>query len=111
MNENFISENESSESIKGTFIALGYIVATISILMLFAWSYFKTTRNQYLLLIVLSIVILVYSLIVMSMSLINKEILDKASFEVLFNISIFMVFLSFAIFIFFMLKAFNILQA
>ena len=109
MNEKFVAEDESSNSIKNTFILLGYIVAAVIVLISFAWAYYRTKYNQFMLLIVLSCMMVVYSLIIMSVALINKEVLDIYSFEVLFNMSIFSLFLFLAFIIFFALKIFDLL--
>lgn len=104
-----MAEDESDTTIKNTFLILGYIVVSIILLSSFAWAYYRTKYNQFMLIIILSCAMLVYSLIIMSIALINKEVLDTISFQVLFNMSIFSLFLFVVFIVFFTLKIFDLL--
>jgi len=107
-NEKFVSDNESNDTVKSVFTIFGYVVLGILVTMLLVWSYTLNDYNQYMFITIISTISLIYCIIVLSITLINKNIFDNASYTILFGFTIFMIFLSFALAIFFLLKYFNI---
>jgi hypothetical protein len=107
-NEGFISENENNESVKNVFTIIGFALLGMLISTVLMWSYALSDRNQYMFIVVLSVIIMVYCIVMISVSVINKSSYDYATYNVLLGFSIFMIFLSFGLVVFFLLKYFNI---
>lgn len=110
-NERFVTEEESNNTVKNVFIVFGYVVLSIVVTMLLVWSYTLTNDNQYMFITIISTIVLIYSIVVLSITLINKNLLDKSSYTVLFGFTIFMLFLTFSLATFFVLKYFNIFSS
>lgn len=106
-NEKFVTDSESNESVKFIFIIMGYTVLGIIIAAAFYWAYNKSYNNQYMFIVVLSTFLLVYCIIVLSVTLVNKNALDIPSFTTMIGLTIFNMFISFFFIVFFMLKHFG----
>jgi hypothetical protein len=104
--ERFVSESDSKQSIENVFMIFGYIILTVIIMSLLYWSY---NKNIFIFIIMICLITFIYSIIMMSLALINKEILDNAIFYTQFGGSIFIMFFQFFLMIFFLLKYFQII--
>jgi len=100
--KNSFSDNESNDTVKSVFTIFGYVVLGILVTMLLVWSYTLNDYNQYMFITIISTISLIYCIIVLSITLINKNIFDNASYTILFGFTIFMIFLSFALAYFFL---------
>jgi hypothetical protein len=107
-NEGFISESENNDSVKNIFTIIGFALLGMLISTVLMWSYALSDRNQYMFIVALSTIVMVYCIVIISVSVINKSAYDYATYNVLLGFSIFMIFLSFAMIVFFLLKYFNI---
>jgi chromate transport protein ChrA len=110
-NEGFVSENESNESVKNIFTTIGFALLGILITTLLIWAYNLSDRNQYMFIVVFSSIIMVYCIIVVSITAINKNSYDYATYNILVGFSVFMIFLTFAMIILFLLRYFNIFSS
>ena len=108
LSERFVSENESNESVKSIFTIVGFAMLSIFISTVLIWSYGLSDRNQYMFISVYSVFVLVYCIIMVSVTVINKSAFDYATYNVLLGFTIFMMFMTFGLAIFFLLKYFNI---
>lgn len=106
LREKFASETDSNQSIENIFIAFGYIVVTVIIVSLLYWSY---NKNIFLFITVLSCITFIYSIVMMSIALINRDTIDNTTFKTLFGGSIFVMFFNFFMMILFLLKYYQIL--
>jgi hypothetical protein len=108
LNERFVSENESNESVKSIFTTIGFALLGILISTLLMWSYNLSDRNQYMFIVVLSTIVMVYCIIIISITVINKNAYDYVTYNILVGFTVFMIFLTFGMVAFFLLKYFNI---
>jgi hypothetical protein len=106
LRENFSSDIDNNQSIENVFIMFGYIVATVIIVSLLYWSY---NKNVFLHIIVLSCITFIYSIIMMSLALINRDTFDNTTFKLLFGGSIFIMFFNFFIILLYILKYYQVL--
>lgn len=104
--EKFSSDSDSNQTIENVFIAFAYITLTVLIMSLIYWSY---NKNIFLFIIVLNSIAFIYSIVMMSLALINRDILDNTTFKTLFGGSVFVMFFEFFVIIFFLLKYFQVL--
>jgi hypothetical protein len=107
-NEAFVSDNENDEAVKNIFTIIGFSLLGMLVSTVLMWSYALSDRNQYMFIVVLSTIVIVYCIVIISVSVINKSAYDYATYNVMLGFSIFMIFLSFAMVVFFLLKYFNI---
>jgi hypothetical protein len=107
-NEAFVSDSENDESVKNIFTIIGFSLLGMLVSTVLMWSYALSDRNQYMFIVVLSTIVIVYCIVIISVSVINKSAYDYATYNVMLGFSIFMIFLSFAMVVFFLLKYFNI---
>lgn len=111
MIESFITSNNNTnngaDSTISIFIAIGTMFLSLFIGGILAWSYYATDKNQYLFITVLSVFIFIYSIVNMSYSILNKDILDVATYNIIFGSSIYIIFMLFFIIIIFSIKAFS----
>ncbi len=110
-NERFVSENESNESVKNIFTTIGFALLGMLITTLLIWSYNLSDRNQYMFIVVYSSIIMIYCIIMVSITAINKNSYDYATYNILIGFSVFMIFLTFAMVILFLLRYFNIFSS
>jgi len=105
-NEKFVSQNQNDEVIKETFTLFGYSILSVVVVIALLWGY-NTGENMYLFIIIYSIIIILYTVIIISLVVMNKKKYDLTSYTILFGITIFTIFLTFFIGVFFVYKYFN----
>lgn len=106
--EEFVTEDENTSTVKNVFAIVGYVAMGIVLTLLFVWTYYASNSNQYLFITLLGIIILIYCVIVISVTVVNKNCFDATSYNILFGITIFMLFMSFVLSLIFVLKYFNV---
>ena len=103
--ERFVSQSENDKVVKDTFILFGYSIMSILVVITLLWSYSSSTyNNQYLFIAVYSMVIILYEVVIISLVVMNKEKYDLTSYKILFGTTIFTIFLTFFIGVFFIYK-------
>lgn len=103
--ERFVSQSENDKVVKDTFILFGYSIMSILVVITLLWSYSTSTyNNQYLFIAVYSMVIILYAVVIISLVVMNKEKYDLTSYKILFGTTIFTIFLTFFIGVFFIYK-------
>jgi hypothetical protein len=107
VNEKFVSQNENDEVVKETFTIFGYSVASVVVVIALLWSY-NIGDNLYLFLTVYSLIIILYTVIIISLVVMNKKIYDITTYMILFGTTIFTIFLAFFIGVFFVYKYFSV---
>ena len=107
VNEKFVSQNENDEVVKETFTIFGYSVVSVVVVIALLWSY-NIGDNLYLFLTVYSLIIILYTVIIISLVVMNKKIYDITTYMILFGTTIFTIFLAFFIGVFFVYKYFSI---
>jgi len=110
-NERFVSEEENNNTIKNVFIVFGYVALSVFVTMLLMWSYKLTDNNQYMFITVISSIVLIYCIVVLSITLINKNLFDNTSYMILFGFTIFMIFFTFSLILFSIFNYFNIFSS
>jgi amino acid transporter len=105
-NEKFVSQNENEEVVKETFTLFGYSVLSVVVVIALLWGY-NTGENMYLFIIIYSIIIILYTVIIISLVVMNKKNYDLTSYTILFGTTIFTIFLTFFIGVFFVYKYFS----
>ena len=96
VNEKFVSQNENDEVVKETFTIFGYSVVSVIVVIALLWSY-NIGDNLYLFLTVYSLIIILYTVIIISLVVMNKKNYDITSYMILFGTTIFTIFLAFFI--------------
>ena len=109
VNEKFVSQNENDEVVKETFTIFGYSVVSVIVVIALLWSY-NIGDNLYLFLTVYSLIIILYTVIIISLVVMNKKNYDITSYTILFGTTIFTIFLAFFIGVFFVYKYFSVLS-
>jgi hypothetical protein len=103
--ERFVSQSENDKVVKDTFILFGYSIMSVLVVITLLWSYSTSTySNQYLFIAVYSMVIILYAVVIISLVVMNKEKYDLTSYKILFGTTIFTIFLTFFIGVFFIYK-------
>ena len=103
--ERFVSQSENDKVVKDTFILFGYSIMSILVVITLLWSYSTSTyNNQYLFIAVYSMVIILYTVVIISLVVMNKEKYELTSYKILFGTTIFTIFLTFFIGVFFIYK-------
>ena len=103
--ERFVSQSENDKVVKDTFILFGYSIMSVLVVITLLWSYSTSTySNQYLFIAVYSMVIILYAVVIVSLVVMNKEKYDLTSYKILFGTTIFTIFLTFFIGVFFIYK-------
>ena len=103
--ERFVSQSENDKVVKDTFILFGYSIMSILVVITLLWSYSSSTyNNQYLFIAVYSMVIILYAIVIISLVVMNKEKYELTSYKILFGTTIFTIFLTFFIGVFFIYK-------
>jgi amino acid transporter len=105
-NEKFVSQNQNDEVVKETFTLFGYSVLSVVVVIALLWGY-NTGENMYLFIIIYSIIIILYTVIIISLVVMNKKNYDLTSYTILFGTTIFTIFLTFFIGVFFVYKYFS----
>lgn len=110
-NERFVSETESNDTVKNVFSIFGYVALGMFVTVILVWAYTLTESNQYMFISILSCLVLIYCIVIISVTVVNKAVFDGISYSVVFGFTIFMMFLTFSLAIFFLLKYFNIFSS
>jgi hypothetical protein len=108
MFENFVSNEENDKVVEKTFTIIGFSALAIVVCGALVWAYNISERNQYFFISILALFMLFYAIIIIAIVVINKDNYDILSYSVLFGITIFVIFTSFLICIFFLFKYFNV---
>ena len=107
MIELFVSNNENDQIVEKVFTLLGYSVLTLFICGIFLWAYYINEKNKHFFVSMFSLFMLFYALIIIAIVVINKNNYDTLTYTILFGITIFVIFLTSFVSIFFLLKCFN----
>ena len=91
VNEKFVSQNENDEVVKETFTIFGYSVVSVIVVIALLWSY-NIGDNLYLFLTVYSLIIILYTVIIISLVVMNKKNYDITSYMILFGTTIYNIF-------------------
>ncbi len=105
MKEAFVSQAENDDIVKEVFIIFGYSVASIIIVVSLAWGYYN---NLNLFIAVYSLIIILYNVMIISIVVMNKDIYDSSSYTIIFGTTIFSIFLTFFVGMFFLYKFFTL---
>lgn len=105
-NERFVSKDENDEIVKNTFIMFGYAIVSIIVVVALIWSY-SYNNNLYLFIIIYSLIIILYTAAIISLVVINKDTYDNITYKLLFSSTIFTIFLTFIVGVFFIYKFFS----
>ena len=111
MYEGFVSNTENDKIVEQIFSILGYSTLTLVVYGALLWAYYTTDKNQYLFISVFSLFVLFYAIIIISIVVINKSNYDTLSYAILFGITIFVIFTTFFVGVFFILKNFNLISS
>jgi len=111
MYENYVSNTENDQIVEKIFTILGYSMLTLVVYGSLVWAYYTSDKNQNLFISVFSLYMLLYAIVIVSIVVINKNNYDALSYTLLFGITIFVIFTSFFICVFFILKYFNIFSS
>jgi hypothetical protein len=111
MYEGFVSNTENDKIVEQIFTILGYSTLTLVVYGALLWAYYTSEKNQYLFIFVFSLFVLFYAIIIISIVVINKSNYDTLSYSILFGITIFVIFTSFFVAVFFILKNFNLISS
>jgi hypothetical protein len=111
MYENYVSNTENDQIVEKIFTILGYSMLTLVVYGSLVWAYYANDKNQNLFISVFSLYMLLYAIVIVSIVVINKNNYDALSYTLLFGITIFVIFTSFFICVFFILKYFNIFSS
>lgn len=109
MYEGFVSNSENDQIVENIFTILGYSMLTLVVYGTLLWAYYSSEKNQYLFISVMSLFVLFYAIIIIAIVVINKTNYDALSYALLFGITIFVIFTTFFLCVFFILKSFNII--
>lgn len=111
MYERFVSNTENDKIVEQIFTILGYSTLTLVVCGALLWAYYTTEKNQYLFISVFSLFVLFYAIIIIAIVVINKSNYDAISYAILFGITIFVIFTTFFVCVFFLLKNFNLISS
>jgi uncharacterized membrane protein (GlpM family) len=111
MYEQFVSNSENDKIVEQIFTILGYSALTLVVCGTLLWAYYSSEKNQYLFISVFSLFILFYAIIIIAIVVINKNNYDAMSYAILFGITVFVIFTTFFVTVFFILKNFNIISS
>jgi hypothetical protein len=105
MKEAFVSQAENDDIVKEVFIILGYSLTSIIIVVALAWGYYN---NLNLFVAVYSLIIILYNVMIISIVVMNKNIYDSSSYTIILGTTIFSIFLTFFVGVFFIYKYFSL---
>jgi hypothetical protein len=111
MYEDFVSNTENDQIVEKIFTILGYSMLTLVVYGTLVWAYYNSDRNQYLFISAFSLFVLFYAIIIIAIVVINKNNYDALSYTILFGITIFVIFSTFFVCVFFILKNFNLISS
>jgi hypothetical protein len=105
--ERFVSQSENDDIVKYTFTIFGYSLVSIIITVLLLWGYNYSTNNQHLFIIIYTFITLLYTIIIISILVMEKSKYETTSYSIIFSSTIFMIFLAFFIGVFSTYKYFT----
>jgi cytochrome bd-type quinol oxidase subunit 2 len=105
--ERFVSQSENDEIVKNTFTIFGYSIVSIIITLLLLWGYNSSANNQFLFIIVYSLIMILYTVVIISIVVMEKNKYESTSYTIIFGSTIFMIFLAFFIGVFSIYKFFT----
>ena len=105
--ENFITEEENTESVRYIFIIMAYVFASIFLTIILISAYYASDKNQYMLIAAIAILVLIYGSSILTITIMNKTIYDNITYMGLLGSSIFIMFFMFFIGIYFLFKHFS----
>lgn len=111
MYEDFVSNTENDKIVENIFMILGYSMLTLIVFGTLLWAYYNSDRNQYMFISVFSLFVLLYAIIIIAIVVINKNNYDALSYTLLFGITMFVIFTTFFLCVFFILKSFNLISS
>lgn len=103
MKEAFVSQSENDDIVKDVFIIFGYSIASIITILSLLWGY-NTNTNIFI--AIYSLIIIIYNVMIISIVVMNKQIYDSTSYTIIFGTTIFSIFLTFFIGVYFTYKYF-----
>lgn len=105
--ERFVSQSENDDIVKNTFTIFGYSIVSIMITLLLLWGYNASSNNQYLFIIIYTLITILYAVIIISLIVMEKNKYESTSYTIIFGSTIFMIFLAFFIGVFSIYKYFT----
>ena len=105
MKEAFVSQNENDDIVKEVFIIFGYSIVSIIIVLSLLWGY---NTNTYLFVAIYALIIILYNVIIISIVVMNKNIYDSSSYTIIFGTTIYSIFLTFFVGVYFAYKYFMV---
>ena len=106
MIELFVTNTENDQIVEKIFTLLGYSILTLFICGTLLWAYYINEKNKHFFVSMFSLYMLFYSLIIIAIVVINKNNYYALTYTILFGITIFAIFLTSFVSIFFLLKCF-----
>jgi hypothetical protein len=103
MKEAFVSQNENDDIVKDVFIIFGYSIVSIIIVLSLLWGY---NTNINLFVAIYCLIIILYNVIIISIVVMNKDIYDSSSYTIIFGTTIYSIFLTFFVGVYFAYKYF-----
>jgi hypothetical protein len=103
MKEAFVSQNENDDIVKDVFIIFGYSIVSIIIVLSLLWGY---NTNINLFVAIYCLIVILYNVIIISIVVMNKNIYDSSSYTIIFGTTIYSIFLTFFVGVYFAYKYF-----
>jgi hypothetical protein len=104
MKEAFVSQNENDDIVKDVFIIFGYSIVSIIIVLSLLWGY---NTNINLFVAIYCLIVILYNVIIISIVVMNKNIYDSSSYTIIFGTTIYSIFLTFFVGVYFAYKYFT----
>ena len=103
MKEAFVSQNENDDIVKDVFTIFGYSIVSIIIVLSLLWGY---NTNTNLFVAIYALIVILYNVIIISIVVMNKNIYDSSSYTIIFGTTIYSIFLTFFVGVYFAYKYF-----
>ena len=103
MKEAFVSQNENDDIVKDVFTIFGYSIVSIIIVLSLLWGY---NTNTNLFVAIYALIVILYNVIIISIVVMNKNIYDSSSYSIIFGTTIYSIFLTFFVGVYFAYKYF-----
>ena len=103
MKEAFVSQNENDDIVKDVFTIFGYSIVSIIIVLSLLWGY---NTNSNLFVAIYALIVILYNVIIISIVVMNKNIYDSSSYTIIFGTTIYSIFLTFFVGVYFAYKYF-----
>ena len=104
MKEAFVSQNENDDIVKDVFTIFGYSIVSIIIVLSLLWGY---NTNSNLFVAIYALIVILYNVIIISIVVMNKNIYDSSSYSIIFGTTIYSIFLTFFVGVYFAYKYFT----